>query len=74
MADRSLVISFPIIGPQGLVGITKHSAIPLPPLSYSCFLISVGVLHGVREERRESEKSLQSFKKWEDVVAVSALY
>jgi hypothetical protein len=30
------------------------------------------VLHGVRDERRESERSLQSFKEWEDVVAVSA--
>jgi hypothetical protein len=29
------------------------------------------VLHGVREEWRESERSLQSFKEWEDVVAVS---
>jgi hypothetical protein len=30
----------------------KHSAIPLPPFSYSCFLRGVGVLHGVREVRR----------------------
>jgi hypothetical protein len=30
----------------------------------------VGVLHGVREERRESERSLQSSKEWEDVVMV----
>jgi hypothetical protein len=30
------------------------------------------VLHGVREERRESERSLQLSKEWEDVVAVSA--
>jgi hypothetical protein len=29
------------------------------------------VLHGVREERRKSERSLQSSKEWEDVVAVS---
>jgi hypothetical protein len=29
------------------------------------------VLHGVREERGESERSLQSSKEWEDVVAVS---
>jgi hypothetical protein len=34
----------------------------------------VGVLHGVREEMRESERFLQSFKEWEDVVAVSAPY
>jgi hypothetical protein len=49
----------------------KHSAIPLPPPSHSYFLRGVGVLHGVREERRESERSLQSFKEWEDVVVVS---
>jgi hypothetical protein len=30
----------------------------------------VGVLHGVREDRRESERSLQSSKEWEDVVMV----
>jgi hypothetical protein len=29
------------------------------------------VLHGVREERIESERSLQSSKEWEDVVAIS---
>jgi hypothetical protein len=29
------------------------------------------VLHGVREERRESERSLQSSKEWEDVVEIS---
>jgi hypothetical protein len=32
------------------------------------------VLHGVREERRESERSLQSSKEWEDVVGVFAPY
>jgi hypothetical protein len=32
----------------------------------------VSVLHGVREEMRESEISLQSSKQWENVVAVSA--
>jgi hypothetical protein len=32
------------------------------------------VLHGVRDERRESERSLQSFIEWEDVVAVSTSY
>jgi hypothetical protein len=67
-----LVISFLIKGPQGLVKRIKHSAIPLPPPSQSCFLRGVGVLHGVREEMRESEISLQSSKEWEDVVAVSA--
>jgi hypothetical protein len=30
------------------------------------------VLHGVKEERRESERSLQSSKEWADVVVVSA--
>jgi hypothetical protein len=30
------------------------------------------VLHDVGEERRESERSLQSSKEWEDVVAVFA--
>jgi hypothetical protein len=48
----------------------KYSAIPLPPPSYSFFLRGVGVLHDVREEGRESERCLQSFKEWEDVVAV----
>jgi hypothetical protein len=67
-----LVISFLIKGPQGLVKRIKHSAIPLPPPSQSCFLRGVGVLHGVREEMRESEISLQSSKEWEDVVTVSA--
>jgi hypothetical protein len=32
----------------------------------------VGVLYGVREERRESERSFQFSKEWEDVVVVSA--
>jgi hypothetical protein len=54
-----------------LVDRVKHSAIPLPPASHSCFLRGVGVLHGVREERRESERSLQSSKEWDDVVVVS---
>jgi hypothetical protein len=31
----------------------------------------VGVLHGVREEMRESERSLQFSKEWKDVVVVS---
>jgi hypothetical protein len=54
-----------------LVERIKHAAIPLPPPSHSCFLRGVGVLHGVREERRESERSVQSSKEWEDVVVVS---
>jgi hypothetical protein len=41
------------------------------PLDIAAFLRGVGMLHGVREERRESESSLQSSKEWEDVVAVS---
>jgi hypothetical protein len=45
----SLVISFPINRTQGLVERIKHSTIPLPSPSYSCFLSGVGVLHGVRE-------------------------
>jgi hypothetical protein len=32
------------------------------------------VLHGVREEMREREISLQSFKEWNDVLVVSAPY
>jgi hypothetical protein len=34
----------------------------------------VDVLHGVREEMREREISLHSFKEWNDVLAVSAPY
>jgi hypothetical protein len=49
----------------------KHSYIPLSPPSHSYFLRGVGVLHGVGEVRREIERSLQSSKEWEDVVAVS---
>jgi hypothetical protein len=48
--------------------IGHHPAIPLPTHSYSCFLRGVGVLHGVRDEKRESERSLQSSKEWEIVV------
>jgi hypothetical protein len=32
------------------------------------------VLHGVKEEMRDSERSLQSSKEWEDLMAVSAPY
>jgi hypothetical protein len=52
----------------------KHPSIPLPPFSHSCFLRGVGVLHGAREEGRESERTLQFSKEWEDVVVVSAPY
>jgi hypothetical protein len=41
-----------------------HSAIPLPSPSHSCFLRDMDVLHGVRDERRENERSLQSSKEW----------
>jgi hypothetical protein len=41
------------------------------PPSHSCFSRGVGVFHGVSEERRESERSLQSSKEWEDIVVVS---
>jgi hypothetical protein len=70
----SLVISFPINRTQGLVERIKHSIIPLPPPSHSYFLRGVSVLHGVREVRRGSERSLQSSKEWEDVVVVSTPY
>jgi hypothetical protein len=46
----------------------SHSS---PTPSHSCFLRGVGVFHGVREEMSESERSLQSSKEWENVVAVS---
>jgi hypothetical protein len=49
-----------------------HPAIPLSPSIHSYFLRGVGALHGVREERRESERFLQSSKEWEDIVVVSA--
>jgi hypothetical protein len=42
--------------------------------SYSCFLRDEGVRHGVREERRKSERYLQSSKGWKDAVAVFAPY
>jgi hypothetical protein len=51
----------------------KHSTIPLPLPSHSCFLRGVVVLHGVREERRESERSLQSSKEWEDIVPMMTM-
>jgi hypothetical protein len=52
----------------------KHSSISLTPRSHSCFLRGVGVLYGIRGVRRESERSLQSSKEWEDIVAVSIPY
>jgi hypothetical protein len=50
----SLVISFHINRTLRNGGEVSNSANPLPPPSHSCFLRGVGVLHGVREERRES--------------------
>jgi hypothetical protein len=70
----SLVISFSIIRTPKAGGEVSNSAIPLPPPSHSCFLRGVGVLHCVREERRESERYLKSSKEWEDVVALSTSY
>jgi hypothetical protein len=67
---RSLVISFRVNRTPRAGGEVSNLAMPLPPPSHSCFLRGVGVLHGVSEERRESEKSLQSFKEWEDVVVI----
>jgi hypothetical protein len=51
----SLVIRFPINRTPRDWWRGKHSVIPLPPPSHSCFLRGVDVLHGVREEKRESE-------------------
>jgi hypothetical protein len=70
----SLVISFSINRTQGLMKRIKNSSIHLPPSSHSCFLRGVCVLHDVRDEMRESERSLQSSKEWEDVVAVFTPY
>jgi hypothetical protein len=70
----SLVISFSINRTQGLMKRIKNSSIHLPPSSHSCFLRGVCVLHDGRDERRESERSLQSSKEWEDVVAVFTPY
>jgi hypothetical protein len=69
----SSVITFPINRTPRAGGEISNSTIPLTPPSHSCFLSGVGVLHGVSEERRESERFLQSSKEWEDVVAVSTL-
>jgi hypothetical protein len=66
-----LVIRFPINRTPRAGREVSNSSIALPPPSNRCFLRHVGVLHGVREERRESERSLKSSKEWEDVVAVS---
>jgi hypothetical protein len=70
----SLVISFPInMTPRAGGEVSTQSSL-FHPLAIVAFLRGVGVLHGVREERRESERSLQSSKEWEDIVAVSTPY
>jgi hypothetical protein len=51
-------------------GVIYPNTFPTP--SHSCFLRGVGVFHGVRGEKRESERPLQFSKEWEDVVVVSA--
>jgi hypothetical protein len=66
----SLVISFPINMTQELEERIKYSLVPLPPSSQSCVLRGVVVLHGIRDERRESERFLQFSKEWLDVVAI----
>jgi hypothetical protein len=73
LAHRGIVVfSFPLNRIQDLVGRQAFSH-PSPTSSYSLFLRGVGVLHGVREEMRETEKSVQSFKEWEDVVTFQHL-
>jgi hypothetical protein len=52
----SLVISLPINRTPRAGEQANNSAIPLPPTSHSCFWRGAGVFHGVREERRESER------------------
>jgi hypothetical protein len=69
--NGSLVINFPINRTPTIGGEVSNSAIPLSPPSHSSFLRGVGVLHGVREERRASERSLQFSKEWKDVIAIS---
>jgi hypothetical protein len=58
----SLVISFPINRTLRASGEASNSTIPLAPPSHSSFLRGVSVLHDVREERRDGERSLQSCK------------
>jgi hypothetical protein len=54
----NLVISFSIIRTPMAGGKASNSVIPLPPPSHSSFSRGVDVLHGVREEMRDSEISL----------------
>jgi hypothetical protein len=65
---NGLVISFPINRIPMVDGedqIFSHSS---STPSYSCFLRSVDVFHGVREERRE--RSLETLKEWGDIVVI----
>jgi hypothetical protein len=68
----SLVINFSINRTSRVGGEAKIQPSLSHPSSHSCFLRGVSVLHGVREEMRESEISLQSSKEWENVMTVSA--
>jgi hypothetical protein len=58
----SLVISFPINRTPRVGGEDQAFNHPSPTPSHSSFLRDVSVLHGVREERRESKRSVQSSK------------
>jgi hypothetical protein len=66
----SLVISFPINRTPRVSVEDQAFSHPSPTPNHSCFLRDMDVLHGVREVRRGSERSLQSFKEWEDIVLV----
>jgi hypothetical protein len=66
----SLVSSFSINGTPRASGEANTQPSLSHPPSHSSFLGGVDVLHGVSEERRESERSLQSSQEWEDVVVV----
>jgi hypothetical protein len=57
----SLVFSFPI-NRTPRVGGEANIKPSLSHPSYNCFLKGVGVLYDVREEKRESGRSLQSSK------------
>jgi hypothetical protein len=69
--NDSLTISFLINRTLRAGGEVRNLVIPLPPPSHRCFLRGVGVFHGVSEERRETQRSLQSSEEWEDIMAVS---
>jgi hypothetical protein len=60
----SLVISFPITRTPWVGGADQGFRHPSPTPSQGCFLRGIVVHLGVREERRESERSPQSSKEW----------